>query len=401
MAEHLFGPEGTPQKPLVIEYYGALYDELDWVKFPARYGWDPSSTTDQPTPSPIPSRYYSGVECWLYFGMLHHVFGRDLVQSDFLINETEEYRKYITTRNLHKYVGSNKEWKKKQLGPRVTEIVNLVAEQLRNPRIASCVRAEMGFLIRVLCASLWGVVIKRDGPPIENMHVLSCKVAGRWEYNQMLKEGWCPFEIEKARMLGNVLSQAYLLQLPRPGISAETHQACKKTECVANNIDEEQYKTRHVSEHCDCSHVHVEVEKLNTILEEGGVPLVAMTPSADGGVELDVVKKRPGKRYVSISHVWSDGLGNTEGNSLPTCQVKLLFDKAGMLLSDKEYVPRYEGVYGPLHTGTARLAHFAGGQVLFGKKETVHLWIDTLCIPHRRDVRKLAIQRIREVYLNG
>ncbi|KAJ5702865.1 hypothetical protein N7488_010413 [Penicillium malachiteum] len=401
MADHLFGPDRNPPKPLLIEYYGPLYDEKKWIEFPARYGWEKPSTADQPSPLSVPSAYFSGIECWLYFGMLHHIFGRELNQADFL-RDGEDNRKYITTQHLHKYVESSKDWKKKRLGERTVEVVNLVAEQIRNERIASCVRAEMGFLIRILCASLWNITIKRDGPQIENLHIRRCKVAGQWEYRRMLADGWCPLEVEKARMLGNVLSQAYLLQLPRPGTSPETHKLCAKTECVANNINEDEYLTRHSQDDCDCSHIFADMDKLHTILEEGGVPLVAITASAeDGSLMLDVVKKRTGKRYVSISHVWSDGLGNTKGNSLPSCQLQILFEKASLLLNDKEYVPRYEGVYGPLHTGTARLAHFAGNSAMFNKKETVHLWIDTLCIPHRRDVRKLAIQRIREVYLNA
>ncbi|KAJ5577847.1 uncharacterized protein N7459_006811 [Penicillium hispanicum] len=400
MADHLFDPNGEPPSPLQIEYYGPLYDEGKWAEFPSRYGWE-SSTEGKSSLSAIPQRYHSGVECWLYFGMLHYVFGRELNQSDFLLRDQEEYRSYITTKHLDKYIGTAKEWKKKKLGARTVEIVKLVCEQLCTPRTASCVRGEVGFLIRVACISLWEVTTRRDGPQPDDRYVRNCRAPGKWEYQRMLREGWCPLEVEKARMVGNVLTQAYLLQLPRPGLSPETHKACVKTECVANNIDESEYVTRHRHVGCDCAHVKMDLEALQTILQDGGVPLVKIEPDGEGNLNISIVRKRPGKRYVAISHVWSDGLGNTNGNSLPGCQLHLLHEHATLLLNDMEYVPQYEGVYGPLHTGTARLVHLAGRTMKMGNLDAVLIWIDTLCIPHQRDVRKLAIQRIREVYLDA
>lgn len=117
--------------------------------------------------------------------------------------------------------------------------------------------------------------------------------------------------------------------------------------------------------------------------------------------KVDIVSKRVGKQYLAISHVWSDGLGNTEGNSLPNCQLRLLYEEARRVLTGGEYVPRYEGgPFATLHTSAARLAHFAGSQTL-RRGDSVLLWIDTLCIPHQPDVRSLAIQHIREVYEDG
>jgi hypothetical protein len=62
------------------------------------------------------------------------------------------------------------------------------------------------------------------------------------------------------------------------------------------------------------------------------------------------------------------GLGNSSANSLPSCQIKLL----------ASYMSSF---------GDVRPA----------------LWLDTLCIPvseHYRKFRELAIERIRETYMN-
>ena len=225
----------------------------------------------------------------------------------------------------------------------------------------------------------------------------------------MIAEGWCPLEAAKCRVAGGgVDTPAYLLQLMRvkPGWNKITHTSCNNTECVANNVDESQYVTRHAQEDCTCSHLQANVEQLHTILRDGGVPLLMLTPGGEDELgnqnfKVDIVSKRVGKQYLAISHVWSDGLGNTEGNSLPECQLRLLYEEARRVLTGGEYVPRYEGgPFATLHTSASRLAHFAGSQTV-RRDDSVLLWIDTLCIPHQPDVRSLAIQRIREVYEDG
>lgn len=223
---------------------------------------------------------------------------------------------------------------------------------------------------------------------------------------QMVKDGWCPLDAEKCRKAGGeVDTPAYLLQLVRtkPAWNKRNHELCNKTECVADNVDESLYVTRHVQEDCGCEHVHADIQTLHEILESGGIPLVEITPPEEDSEHyaVKVVKKRTSKRYVSVSHVWADGLGNPHSNSLPNCQLGLLYERARMLLTDKEYTPQYQnGPFGALHTGAARFAHRAFNSAKRGDN-SVLVWIDTLCIPHAREVRSLAIQRIRDVYVGG
>jgi hypothetical protein len=344
------------------------------------------------------------MECWLYFGMLHYVFGTQLDQSDFLLREDDQ--QYITTRHLQKYVENVEDWKKNERGARSVEIVNKVLENLY--RYRPWIREKMSFAIRLASLALWNIAIKRDGPQPDPRR------CGLWflmpeETDQMVKEGWCPLDAQKCHYAGIQLdTQAYLLQLVHTKASwnNRTHESCKETECVADNIDESSYVTRHVHEDCSCSPFDADIKQLHTILQGGGIPLVKITPSGEHELgnqhyKLEVVKKRSGKPYVAISHVWADGLGNPRGNSLPHCQLEFLYKRAKLLLQDKEYIPYYDDkTYGPLHTGAVRFAHFAVNTARRGDN-SVLVWIDTLCIPHRSDVRSLAIQRIRDVYNSG
>ena len=420
MADHLFFP-GSPPKPLRIEYDGPLYDGSDWDTFPTRCGW-----LDEPGAEDFLARYIpyvkvpdeverillqyrSRIESWLYFGMLHYIFGNRLDQSDFIIprEETDDQRQYITTRYLHKYVEDADDWRDNNRGARTVEIVNKILELL--PGYIRFIGEGMSLAIRLASFALWNVAVKRDGPQT-NPRLLGAWSLTRTELEQLpLFNGWCPLDAEKCCEAGIYLdTQAYLMQLRRtkPSWNNRTHDSCTKTQCIADNIDESNYVTRHVQEDCSCSHIHADIEQLHAVLLDGGIPLVRITPCGENELgnkqyKLEVVKKRSNKPYVAISHVWADGLGNPQGNSLPHCQLEFLHERALRLLCDKEYIPGYDDkVYGPLHSGAVRFAHFASNAVRRGD-DSVLLWIDTLCIPHRSDVRSLAIQRIRDVYTGG
>lgn len=407
MAEHLFYPD-SPPNPLRIEYNGPLYDGGDWDTFLCRHGWKTDTGADKFHIRALPAEMKTAIECWLYFGVLHNVFAGKAEQADFLLRgDDDDGKQYVTTRQLYKYVENAKEWKKNKTGERVVVIVRKVCEQLT--RYSSVLRGDMTLAIRLLCQALWSISVKRDGPQTKSGHVQSWLLVKDYEANLLLKNGWCPWEVQKSRMTGGgVETPVYLLQLVRkkPDWDKKTHDKCKKTECVANNVDESDYVTRHVVEGCGCQHQQADVEQLHAILKGGGVPLVSISPTSelDGegkpGFKIEIVPKKSGRQYAAISHVWSDGLGNTDGNTLPACQIRLLYEKVRVLITDKEYVPKYTGgPFGGIHTGAARLVHFASNQTR--KDESVLLWIDTLCIPHQRDVRSLAIQRIKEVYTDG
>lgn len=70
--------------------------------------------------------------------------------------------------------------------------------------------------------------------------------------------------------------------------------------------------------------------------------------------------------YVAVSHVWSDGLGNPRNNTLPECQL--------------ERLQKYVNALYP--------------QAL----HPIAFWIDTISVPLRKDLRRIAIWRMAETY---
>lgn len=411
MAEHLFFP-GKPQKPLRIEYKGLLYDGGEWDEYPTRHGW----AYERGSIGWIcfSSDRGKDAECWLYFGMLFYVFGEKLNQADFLHSEESEEdlerpKQFLTTTHLHDYMGDVQEWKDKGYGERAVTIVEKVCQELNRFETSKhVIRDEIRLAIRLLCHALWNTSVQRDGPRTRPEPVSKWILSEPYETIQMVKSGWCPWEVMKARFMGGYVDTiAYLLQLDRrkPAWDNRTHAECGLTECVAHNIDESNYLMRHVTEGCGCDHIQADAERLCTVLKDGGIPLVKITPLAgereDAEFKIEIVRKRTGRQYVAISHVWSDGMGNPTGNSLLNCQVRLLYEQARRLVTEKEYIPRQVGdPFEHFESGASRLAHFAFNQAQ-GKDKSVLVWIDTLCIPHQRDARSLAIQRIRQVYLDG
>ena len=98
-------------------------------------------------------------------------------------------------------------------------------------------------------------------------------------------------------------------------------------------------------------------------------------------VRLTTVSHELGVRYMAVSHVWSDGLGNETSNRLPSCQLLRLRSFASHL----------------------RRVHIPWGQDAIDDSP-LYLWIDTLCCPvadsspEQKHYKQVAIGAMRHVY---
>jgi hypothetical protein len=94
------------------------------------------------------------------------------------------------------------------------------------------------------------------------------------------------------------------------------------------------------------------------ILKNRGTPLI----NSDGVTAYD-----DSVEYVAFSHVWSDGLGSNTESSLPECSVNWLCNLAVRCKSE-------------------------------GICKSDLFWIDSLCIPKSKDLRKTAIAKMADIY---
>jgi hypothetical protein len=119
-----------------------------------------------------------------------------------------------------------------------------------------------------------------------------------------------------------------------------------------------------------CRELEVELRSLTKLLLCDQIPLISVQTPTQGKNTLSIKPLEAKMPYVAISHVWSDGLGNLQRNSLPECQFNRIRD-----------LSRSSGLITP---------------------EIELIWIDTLCIPpdsaDSDNAQRAALQRMREVY---
>ena len=214
---------------------------------------------------------------------------------------------------------------------------------------------------------------------------------------RLLELGWCPWEV---RMLCEKLNSQtifYMSQLLRPNatkdhmahdsgpihalsvssLDGSSHAECTSDHCRYTIVEQSTYKTAHAAGCHGCRTIAVDSMVLESTLRSKQIPLVSIR---DWDEASDVVKlvpqqeePRKRKKYVAFSHTWSDGLGNLQGNALPSCQL--------------ERLRKLLDVYNEKHKP---------------EDQTEHYWLDTLCVPPDSlgdpDLQKLATHKLREAY---
>jgi hypothetical protein len=403
MAEHLISVVSQNHQHLRITYNGPIWDNEPWSTFPNRQGWEPALLLENHKGS-IPHTYAEAMECWLFFGTLHASFGDIFQQNDFIRMAEQPY---ITTSCLHRYLDIALSRGKSKFLQNLRSTLNLVLIQIEKRRVCDCIRPSMLFAIVVLLGSLMNFF--RGKSDVDNafkggMQFRYAVAAREWADGELIGQAWCPSDVGRFSdtSLHYFILRAYALQMIRPKMNnrAEViHSKCTLVECADNYIDNHTYVTKHVRSDCNCEHVGPDIEAVKRILRKGGTPLVRISTSKDDtALKLDVVQYHPGRRYVAISHVWSDGLGNVRGNSLPLCQLNML-QRQGRDAIDLSpaFLPAADN---PIIASATVLQHWAGSVAKLADQSTL-VWIDTLCVPRERETRNLAIKGMKQAYANG
>lgn len=146
--------------------------------------------------------------------------------------------------------------------------------------------------------------------------------------DRMCASGWCPHQVHHLSRRYDLEVLTYLSTLQRPSGRLSGHQRCSsQTGCFAYNTVAPTYRVGHVTDSCSCSMTGIEYKKLIDVIKQGEIPLVSIESVAFEDHEdyrLAVHARTRSSRYVAISHVWADGLGNPHENALPLCQIRRL-----------------------------------------------------------------------------
>ena len=208
---------------------------------------------------------------------------------------------------------------------------------------------------------------------------------------RMVKNGWC----EKRLNFLDASPMSYpafyfLSSLKPPRINGEEHSSCSSKRCLVTN---KLSKPLHRTTECLCEDVVVPIDRVNSIVAAGGIPLVRITRSPLGKTELEVVPYTPSSRFIAISHVWADQQFGSAQNCLPKCQVEYLGDVLSILPISADHWGLREWV---ANWWSAR-----PGEIAPPSRAYEYFWLDSFVVPQaveHADLRIKAIESMNLIY---
>lgn len=413
------------------------YDGLGFIDYPVRRGWSPHAGSSQwmNCSSEVAAKR---AQSWLYFGLLHEIFGPQYTQEKFLRSNPNGLGFLVDTRELpdllfklsrvryHEWTAIFNFNKSNDL-----EFVNrcrpiCVEVNLQSDLLDQCYAPcrTISLSIKVLLESVQTAICNLEQNESQSIRVTNNVSPTRLTYDRMVEAGWCQKQATDLSCYYSVTSAHYLAALPRKHFGAG-HEKCEPNVCVANNVDENFYAVAHTSEHCQCQLHEPELPKVIQTIKGGDIPLISTSLTPEGDPRLTVLNASPDVQYTAISHVWIGGLGNFSQNQLPRCQLLRIHS----ILKDLEsYKPKQKNSSNPISrqeywsfASQSRIFTVLNAIIAFlicfyhrktphsrdlelasiEDKSPVIFWMDTLCIPvglENASLRANAIKRMDLIY---
>ncbi|KAL8790024.1 MAG: hypothetical protein Q9195_006573 [Heterodermia aff. obscurata] len=374
------------------------FDGEEFETFPTRRGFHLVWQHDHPKillnadGSQLTSTAFSEIiQAWLFFGLLLEVLkvsGVSVNAEDFVYGDGHD--RYITTEALPRYLS---EWEQKE------RKISVDDRKRHSEKQQHMIMMSIQFRLQQISGQWW-----EDAPlhwvdrpeesyevvlplPLQMSIAVLCETLNRASrrfgnverraiehmlrnntlVDELKARAWCPSEISFVLQGLSDTSAFFASRLERQRLQAD-HSKCSANKCLAFNIVTEHYKTSHVPECCGCQDVGIDSYDLASTLRRGQIPRACFHLTdhlREQPIRLTIGESGP---YVAISHVWSDGLGNPQANSLPTCQLLRLYGMTAALNLD-----------------------FAN--------EAPAVWIDSLLVPvEKGHEKRLALSKLCDYY---
>ena len=338
-------------------------------------------------------------QTWLYFGLLKLVLGNSYRTTHFVEHgtvHTKRLEDLVTLRlKEHKPIASRDgEPSYTAFGTKVAECLRQVVSKFSSDVVPQLLELEnytenenltlwnspayrvlfsLPILFSLLRALLYleGQVPPEALPSVEDHTLITdTAVVAR----TLAASGRCPSLVKRLPFLEEEL---YTLVSFPPQIQQHRHGQCSRTRCVMSNIDEADYRTRHIDScvESNCHPLGFDCESLYKVIDAGHIPLVSSRLDTTGRVTIELQAGTFQSQYTAISHVWAGGLGNTEGNYLPSCQVAQLHRQLEAQPNHTSLVSFSSGNLASYASVLSRIQSLSQGNTkqLF--------YIDTLCVP--------------------
>ncbi|KAI0752466.1 hypothetical protein C8Q80DRAFT_455554 [Daedaleopsis nitida] len=199
-----------------------------------------------------------------------------------------------------------------------------------------------------------------ETPPIPLLYGMLHGATWEAYERRLVAAGWCPYTANllsfDPQAIGFVSIADPFFRNSSEGVWE--HAQCTRTACVAYNRDPDDYKTQHAPSCSDpsCSFLCPSLARISELLSVGEIPVIVYS---DGALTVRGAADGP---FIAISHVWADGLGSIAEDGLPICQITRIAQYA------RDFVP--DGAF----------------------------WIDSLCVPGVKEMRKQAIHLMADTY---
>ena len=192
----------------------------------------------------------------------------------------------------------------------------------------------------------------------------------------MIENGWCPSDISRCMSMFSSFQSLNVIHKMDKSLPPRGHTSCTDFVCNAYQINMDKYHVVHLKDGCECGEtLVVDSEELTRILFQGDqIPLLRIV----GGLHdmtIELVESKFDSKYIAISHVWADGLGNPFANALHRCKLLHLRELVAAVAEKTNLEQDSRDISATL------------------------IWIDTLCCPASDGKgKRKGIEKIYNVY---
>ena len=349
-------------------------------------------------------------QTWLFFGLIQELFGNLLVPEDLIYTyegrRTSTYTKAVSTSKL---MHALEDWVARIQADTRNQPVTYahVAQCLCMVHAALVVQAldyNIDPNLKLSLASLGQYFTYAANKafnieyPFQNNRcplVWHKLINDEYWKGRFLAHGWCVTEAKLILESTSSLQTRHFLACLDKTDTTQTHQGCDTQQCMVYQNDLGAYQTKHVSKECGCEQLAIDPEALHNILRKGFLPLIRVKLGQTlGKLSIDIVASKSTSRYVALSHVWADGLGNPYANALPRCQLSYIgriakdLDIAAHARSIRDLEIKEKDVEVWEHEGK--------------REEELLIWCATLCCPVRpEEAKHLALEYMYQTYRNA
>jgi hypothetical protein len=332
--DHLQSPQNPIHPPVEVRYVcleerGGDFSGYQERKGLSTAGLDKLANQDH-------AKFESFWQTWMFFGLLKSVFGKDVPSADFIrsawageciVTTRLQYYADIWSRRI-RFSGLRTERADQgrvaaAILERAADLLVYLNQHYDDRTLDPIILFSFGVLHEFLCTAK-----KLIFPQFSEFHPISTSYPGHsslhFPLSRMRLDGWYPERMHLLEAFPPSL-RYFVSQTQRPDAHRD-HAMCTELQCLAYESQITGLRPRHVSQHCNCRYLHADQKKLHSILLQGTYPVLRIHKGS-GGLDkayIDVLPMNEVYHYVSMSHVWSDGLGNPTENALPLCQLALL-----------------------------------------------------------------------------